>query len=171
MNRTKARKKATEPIKMTNKWNESNKIGIGTNEPNKSARKAWDMFLEFIWTWKWMNKMEKRRELMWLEFLEMNTPLEGWRLQDKCRCRHLRILRSTQDETRRGEDKSHSITHQFGRGSLLKISNLYYKDSSPPFIEGWPIMSVQEAYKGSYPKVPCTSPTSSAYSEVWRVNY
>lgn len=34
------------------------------------------MFLEFIWTWKWMKEMEKRRGLMWLEFLEMNTPLE-----------------------------------------------------------------------------------------------
>jgi len=40
MNRTKARKKAIEPIKMINKWNEPNKIEIGTNEPNKSTRKA-----------------------------------------------------------------------------------------------------------------------------------
>ena len=39
MNQTKARKNTIEPIKVTNKWNEPNKIGIGTNEPNKSARK------------------------------------------------------------------------------------------------------------------------------------
>ena len=61
----------------------------------------------------------------------------------------LEVPRCTEDETRKGEDTSLSITHQFGRISLLKISNLYLKDSSPPFIGEGPVMSVQEAYKGS----------------------
>jgi len=30
-----------------------------------------------MWTWKWMNKMEKKGELMWLKSLERNTPLGG----------------------------------------------------------------------------------------------
>jgi len=40
MNRTKAWKKAIEPIKIANNWNEQNKTTNGTIEPNKSARKA-----------------------------------------------------------------------------------------------------------------------------------
>ena len=49
--------------------------------------------------------------------------LKDERLQDECRCRHLRFQECTQDETSRGEGTSLSITHQFGRGSLLKNIN------------------------------------------------
>jgi len=36
----------------------------------------------------------------------------------------LEVPRCTQDETRRGEDKSHSLNHQFGRVSVVSNSNM-----------------------------------------------
>jgi len=75
----------------------------------------------------------------------------------------LEVPRCTQDETRRGEDKSHSLTQQFGRFS---ISNLYLEGPKPSLYRRRTGHEVQEAYTRSYPKVPCTSPTSSTYSEV-----
>ena len=57
------------------------------------------------------------------------------KLQDECRCRHLRFQECTQDKTRIREDTSFSITHQFGRISVLKISNLFLKDSNSPLLE------------------------------------
>ena len=43
----------------------------------KVQEKPKTCFQSLFWTWKWMNKMEGRRELMWLESLERNTPLGG----------------------------------------------------------------------------------------------
>jgi len=33
--------------------------------------------LEFVLEWKWKKEMKRTRKLMWLELLEMCTPLEG----------------------------------------------------------------------------------------------
>jgi len=56
---------------------------------------------------------------------------------------------------------SQSLTN-LGEFLYSKISNLYLKDSSPPFIGEGPVMSLQEAYKGSYARLPCNFSTSSA---------
>jgi len=61
--------------------------------------------------------------------------LKDERLQEECRCRHLRFQECTQDKTRKKEDTSLSqFTHQFGRGSLLKNQFYHFKDPSLPFI-------------------------------------
>ena len=90
---------------------------------------------------------------MWMKLLECARHLkDGW-LQDECRYRHLRFQECTQDKTRIGEETSLSITHQFGRISLLKISNLNFKDSSPPFIGEGPVMSLQRSLQRKLSKV------------------
>jgi len=43
----------------------------------------------------------------------------------------LEVPRCTQDETRRREDKSHSLNNQFGRVSVVSISNLYLEGLKP----------------------------------------
>jgi len=56
---------------------------------------------------------------------------------------------------------SQSLTN-LGEFLYSKYQIYYFKDSSPPFIGEGSVMSLQEAYKGSYPRFPCNSSTSSA---------
>jgi len=68
---------------------------------------------------------------MRLESLERTRHLKDAKLQDECRCRYLRFQDCSQDKTRVREDTSLLITHQFGRISVLKISNLYLEGLKP----------------------------------------
>jgi len=89
--------------------------------------------------------------------------LKDVRLQDECRCRHLRFQECTQDETRRGENTSLSFTHQFGRISLLKISNLLFKGIKSSFFRrndwSWVYKKLtKEAIEGCLATLPLLAP-------------
>jgi len=72
----------------------------------------------------------------------------------------LRVQECTQDKTRREEDTSLSqFTHQFGRGSLLKISIILFQRTQVLLLEEkGPVMNYKEAYKRSFPRLPKTLP-------------
>ena len=108
------------------------------------ARKDLRHVYEFIWTWRWKEKMEKREDLCgWRTWL-MNTPLEVWMLQISVNCRHLRN-QGTQDKTRkRRRQVLTSLNHQFGRVSLLQKSILLFEGPKPSFYRE---RTCHEAYK------------------------
>ena len=111
------------------------------------------MFLEFMWTWKWMKTMEGKRECGWSPW-RGTRHLKDAKLQDECRCRHLRLQDCSQDKTRVRENTSLSSTHQFGRISVVKISILYLEGLKPSLYRRRTGHEVQEAYTRSYPKGP-----------------
>ena len=53
------------------------------------------------------------------------------KLQDECRCRHMRFQDCSQDKTRIREDTSLSITHLFGRILLNQVVFNVLKNPNP----------------------------------------
>jgi len=94
--------------------------------------------------------------------------LKDERLQDECRCRHLRFQECTQDKTRRGEDTSLSQPlNNLGEVLYSKYQFYYFKDPSLPFIgrrTGHLLQKklTREALQGSLLTLPILKPK-------WRV--
>ena len=149
LNRTKAWKKEDETIKNSKEEDEPNKNKKKAKERNRNPRKDlrhvlrvyMDMEMEEI------DGKEKKTYLVGVLGDEHAT----WRMQDFKMSVDAATWgpRLTQDETRRGEDKSHSLNHQYGRVSLLKQSILYLVGPKPSLYRRRTDHEVYKAYTTS----------------------
>ena len=150
LNRTKAWKNEDEPIKNSKEEDEPNKSRKKAKEPNRSARKRpKTCFKSLYGHGKWMNKMEKRRKLMWLESLEENTPLGGCKAPRWVRCRHLRLQVCSQDKTREEKTQVSQMLTNFGRVSVLTILILHLEGPKPSLYRRRTGHEVYKAYTTS----------------------
>ena len=136
-----------------------------TSSTNWNIKKQQRHVLEFVLEWKWKKEMKRTRKLMWLELLEMCTPLEGWigfKMSVVSATWETKNSLKIRLEEKKTQVSLNSLTN-LGEVQYSQNQSYYFKDLSLPFIERRTWSQVQrkltrEALKGSLLTLPILAP-------------